>query len=139
MCLLLAPLIIGFFSFFFFLLWPFTVLMKQTTQAARSVKQSIFLKCLWVGYISFQEISYEGKPQVVSRYILSNLCLARNPFSCQRTSLFPPERRRRRKKSFLTSPARCRDDGLEPSYEKVLDFTYDKGNSCFMQYQGSVS
>jgi hypothetical protein len=24
-------------------------------------------------------------------------------------------------------PSRCRDDGLEPSYEKVLDFTYDKG------------
>ena len=32
---------------------------------------------LWVvriGNISFQEISYAGKPQVVSRYILSNLC-----------------------------------------------------------------
>jgi hypothetical protein len=28
-----------------------------------------------VGYISFQEISYPGKPQVVSRYILSNLWL----------------------------------------------------------------
>jgi hypothetical protein len=31
---------------------------------------------LWVvrvGYISFQEISYAGKPQVVSSYILSNL------------------------------------------------------------------
>ncbi len=31
---------------------------------------------LWVvqvGYISFQEISYPGKPQVVSSYILSNL------------------------------------------------------------------
>ncbi len=28
------------------------------------------------GYISFQEISYAGKPQVVSSYILSNLCLA---------------------------------------------------------------
>jgi len=26
-----------------------------------------------VGNISFQEISYAGKPQVVSRYILSNL------------------------------------------------------------------
>jgi hypothetical protein len=37
MCLLLAQLIIGFFSFF--LLWPFTVLMKKT----RAVKQSIFL------------------------------------------------------------------------------------------------
>jgi hypothetical protein len=33
---------------------------------------------LWVvrvGFISFQEISYAGKPQVVSRYILSTLCL----------------------------------------------------------------
>ncbi len=28
---------------------------------------------VWVGYISFQEISYSGKPQVVSSYILSNL------------------------------------------------------------------
>ncbi len=27
-----------------------------------------------VGSISFQEISYAGKPQVVSSYILSNLC-----------------------------------------------------------------
>ncbi len=33
---------------------------------------------LWVvrvGFISFQEISYAGKPQVGSRHILSNLCL----------------------------------------------------------------
>ncbi len=28
---------------------------------------------VWVGNISFQEISYACKPQVVSRYILSNL------------------------------------------------------------------
>jgi hypothetical protein len=28
---------------------------------------------VWVGYISFQEISYAGKTQVVSSYILSNL------------------------------------------------------------------
>jgi hypothetical protein len=43
-CLLLAPLIIG----FFFLLRLFTVLMKQTRQVVRVVKQSIFLRCLWV-------------------------------------------------------------------------------------------
>jgi hypothetical protein len=29
--------------FFLFLLWPFTVLMKQTRQAVRAIKQSIFL------------------------------------------------------------------------------------------------
>jgi hypothetical protein len=32
--------------FLFFLLWPLTVLMKQTRQAVRLVKQSIFLRCL---------------------------------------------------------------------------------------------
>jgi len=26
------------------------------------------------------------------------------------------------------NPAKCRDDSLEQSYEKVLDFTYDKGS-----------
>jgi hypothetical protein len=44
---LLAQLIIGFFSFFF-LLHPLTVLMKQTRQAVSAIKQSIFLRCLWV-------------------------------------------------------------------------------------------
>ncbi len=38
---LLVQLIIGFFSFF--LLQPFTVLMKQTRQAVCAIKQSIFL------------------------------------------------------------------------------------------------
>ncbi len=41
MCPLLVQLIIGFF--FLFLLWPFTVLIKQTRQAVRTIKQSIFL------------------------------------------------------------------------------------------------
>ncbi len=41
MCPLLAQLIIGFFIFF--LLQPFTVLMKQTRQSICAVKQSIFL------------------------------------------------------------------------------------------------
>ncbi len=41
MCPLLAQLIIG--LFFLFLLWPFTVLMKQTRQTVRAVKQSMFL------------------------------------------------------------------------------------------------
>jgi hypothetical protein len=77
---LLPALLVIRFLFFLFLLWPFTVLMKETIQAVRAVKQSIFLRCLWVGYISFKEISYEGKPLVVSRYILSNLCLARKSF-----------------------------------------------------------
>ncbi len=36
-------------SFFFFMQWPLTVLMKQTRQAvcAKS-KQSILLRCLWI-------------------------------------------------------------------------------------------
>jgi len=29
-------------------MWPFTVLMKQTRQAVRAVKQSIILRCLWI-------------------------------------------------------------------------------------------
>jgi hypothetical protein len=36
------------FSFFFFLLWPSTVLMQQTRQAVCAVKQSILLRCLWL-------------------------------------------------------------------------------------------
>jgi hypothetical protein len=31
----------------FFLVWPLTVLMKQTWQAVRAVKLSIILRCLW--------------------------------------------------------------------------------------------
>ncbi len=31
-----------------FLLWPLTVLMKQTSQAVHAVKQSILLRCLWL-------------------------------------------------------------------------------------------
>ncbi len=30
-----------------FLLWPLTVLMKQTRQAVHAIKQSILLRCLW--------------------------------------------------------------------------------------------
>ncbi len=35
------------FSFFIFLLWSLTVLMKQTRQTVHTIKQSIFLRCLW--------------------------------------------------------------------------------------------
>jgi hypothetical protein len=38
MCLLLAPVVIG-----IFLLQPLTVLMKQTRQAVRAVKQTYYL------------------------------------------------------------------------------------------------
>jgi len=38
MCLLIAPVFQG-----FFLLWPFTVLMKQTRQAVHTIRQSISL------------------------------------------------------------------------------------------------
>jgi hypothetical protein len=46
MCLLLAPVLIGFFSFLFAA--PLTVLMKQTRQAVCAVKQSILPRCLWI-------------------------------------------------------------------------------------------
>ncbi len=35
-----------------------------------------------VGYISFEEISYARKPQVVCRYILSNLWFDQNDLKC---------------------------------------------------------
>jgi hypothetical protein len=44
MCLLLVPDFLPFFLFF--LLWLLTVLMKQTRQAVRTVKQSVLLRCL---------------------------------------------------------------------------------------------
>jgi hypothetical protein len=34
--------------FLFFLLWPLTVLMEQTRQAVRAMKQYMLLRCLWV-------------------------------------------------------------------------------------------
>ncbi len=37
---------LAFFSFF--LLWPLTVLMKQTRQAVHAVKRFILLRCLWL-------------------------------------------------------------------------------------------
>jgi hypothetical protein len=39
---------LAFFSFF--LMWPLTVLMKQTRQAVHAIKQSILLRCLWLEY-----------------------------------------------------------------------------------------
>ncbi len=47
MCWLLAPVFQG-----FFLLWPLTVLMKQTRQAVCTFKQSILLRCLWAGLLN---------------------------------------------------------------------------------------
>ncbi len=38
------PRVSYFFSFLFLLQWPFTVLIKQTWQAVRTVKQSIYSK-----------------------------------------------------------------------------------------------
>ncbi len=31
----------------FFLMWPLTVLIKQTRQTVRAIKQSILLRCIW--------------------------------------------------------------------------------------------
>jgi len=56
MCPLLVPVIIG-----FFLLWPLTVLMKQTRQAVRAIKQSRLLRCLW-GLPSTQDWEVDSKP-----------------------------------------------------------------------------
>ncbi len=36
---------LAFFSFF--VLWPLTVLMRQTRQAVCTIKQSILLRCIW--------------------------------------------------------------------------------------------
>jgi hypothetical protein len=47
MCLQLALVLIGFFSFLF-LLQLLTVRMKQTRQMVRAIKQSILLRCLWL-------------------------------------------------------------------------------------------
>jgi len=37
-------------AFFIFWLWPITVLKRQPRQAVHAVDQSIFLRCLWIGY-----------------------------------------------------------------------------------------
>ncbi len=60
MCLLLAQLIIGFFSIF--LLRLFTVLMKKT----RAVKQSIILRCLWPK--SFTHFIFVNKQTLFETY-----------------------------------------------------------------------
>ncbi len=61
MCLLLAPVLVGFFSFSFFLLQPLTVLMKQTRQAVCAIKQTILLRCVW------------GRLRIVDLLILTSL------------------------------------------------------------------
>ncbi len=63
MCLLLAPVFQG-----FFLLWPLTVLIKQTRQAVRSIKQSILLRCLWF-YLTWR--SHSWIPCSISGYCKS--------------------------------------------------------------------
>ncbi len=50
MCSLLVPLLPR-LNFFFFLLRPLTVLMKQTRQAVRANKQFILLRCLWTSLL----------------------------------------------------------------------------------------
>jgi hypothetical protein len=67
-CPLLAQLKIGFFSSFS------DAAVYSTNEANKAgLKQSIIFRCLWIRSICFQEISNAGKPQVISRYILSNL------------------------------------------------------------------
>jgi len=48
MCLLLVPVFQG----FLFLLQPLTVLMKQTRQAARAVKQSIWMSMVFTSMLT---------------------------------------------------------------------------------------
>jgi hypothetical protein len=60
-----VQLIIGFFSSFF-LLRPFTVLMKKT----RAFKQSIFLRCLWLlniksrTWYTLPKLGWVGEPRL---------------------------------------------------------------------------
>ncbi len=50
MCPLLSPHFKAFFLLF--LLQPLTVLMRQTRQEARAINQSIFLRSLWVKFVT---------------------------------------------------------------------------------------
>ncbi len=59
--------------------------------------------------ISFQEISYAGKPQVVSTYILSNVCMAPCKEKAQMTAV----------KSFISSA---------PDYQKPAWWSNGRGN-----------
>ncbi len=46
-----------------FLLWPLTVLMKETRQAVRAIKQSILLICLWLGHNMQCPLHYSNFPE----------------------------------------------------------------------------
>jgi hypothetical protein len=54
-----------------------TALKKKTFKS-----MSCFKQLVWVGYISFQEISYSGMLQVVSRFIISNKCFVLSVKDC---------------------------------------------------------
>ncbi len=45
--------------------------MRRCQYSFKKIPSNLWV--VWVGYTSFQEISYAGKPQLVSKYILSNL------------------------------------------------------------------
>jgi hypothetical protein len=69
---LLAPVLIGFFSFLLRLL---TVLMKQTRQAVRAVKQSIFLD------VYAFLLNYSSYPNKVNLVVINKLvCLLLTDF-----------------------------------------------------------
>ena len=55
------------YSFHFYALYW----MHRCQHSFKKIPSNLWV--VWVGNISFQEIFYAGKPQVVSRYILSNL------------------------------------------------------------------
>ncbi len=75
-CLLLVP---HFFPFFFFLLWPLTILMRQTRQALHAINQSIFLRCLWCGCMCIQCVKsiFQGvySQNLVQIYVFVYSCL----------------------------------------------------------------
>ncbi len=54
------------------------VYINECIDVKTALKNPSNLGVVQVGYISLQEISYAGKPQVVSSYILSNLWLESN-------------------------------------------------------------
>ncbi len=69
--------------FIYFLLWPLTVLMKQTRQAVHAVKQSILLRCLWYGNSLQNPSKIFGRKKVLLDWPLRNWFDAKVLFFCR--------------------------------------------------------
>ncbi len=55
------------FQGFFFLLQPLAVLIKQSRQVVRAIKQSILLRCLWNDVLLFIIIKLQGYSVIVRK------------------------------------------------------------------------